>query len=140
MLFVLYALYVLLQVVHDKDTQTLLDLIGYALGPAAGVVVNRVVAFVLQNLQDGGHPASPFAARWLTWAITAIVPTILYALYVLLSQDAWNWATWLLDVLMAFGVATQIHGQTDLPRVPVKQVPLTEGEILALKKGPASNG
>lgn len=131
-LFVLMFLGKLLDV--DPDTQTLLNIIKYALGPAAGMVVFTAVGWFIGQLTDAGHQPSPFAARWITYGTTVLVPSALYLLYVWLSGDPFNVATWILAVLSAFGISQFAHGQADLPRVPVKVVPLTPAEVAAKAK------
>lgn len=113
----------------NSDLQTLLEILKYALGPGSALVVYAVVNFIITQLTDSGHQPSPFGARWITYGMSVLVPSALYLLYVGLSGEVFNVATWLLAVLSAFGLSQFIHGQSALPREPVKAVPLTEQEI-----------
>lgn len=118
----------------NSDLEVLLQAISYALGPGAGLVVYAVVNWIIEQLTDSGHQPSPFAARWIGYGTAVLVPTVLYALFLLLSQEPFSLATYIIDVLTAFGMGTFIHGQRDLARVPVQVVPLTDAEVAAKAK------
>jgi hypothetical protein len=113
------------------DQETVIAILKYALGPGAALVVYWVTNWFIQQLTDSGHQPSPFKARWINYGTSIAVPTILYGILVLLANTPWEWATYILAVLSAFGLSQFIHGQTSLPKVPVKAVPLTPTEVAA---------
>ena len=118
----------------SNDLQTLLDILNYALGPGASIVVFATVNWIITQLTDSGHQPSPFAARWISYGASVLVPTALYLLLVWLSGEPFNVATYILAVLSAFGLSQFIHGQVALPRVPVEAVPLSPQEVAAKAK------
>jgi hypothetical protein len=118
---------------NQSDTEVLLQAIAYLLGPGAGVAVYLVVQWIIQQLTDAGKQPSPFASRWIGYGVAVALPTALYALFLWLAAEPFSVATYIIDVLTAFGMGTFIHGQRDLARVPVETVPLTKQEVAAKK-------
>ena len=114
----MYTYSLLAQVVGTTDRETLGLLLKFLLFTATGAAVKRVVDWLVRELNDrpGHEPVSPRTTRWLSYAVSAVLPTVLYLVYTLwLAFEPYRVETHIMTILYAFGVSQFVHGVLELP-------------------------
>lgn len=101
----------------NPELEAFIQVLNYALGPGAGVVVKRVLDWLIGEIEDPDtvppKKVSPRTKRRLSYVVTIVVPSVLYGLLAL-STWQWNWAAFAMNILSAFAVSQVVHGEQNL--------------------------
>jgi hypothetical protein len=83
-------------------------LVGGGIGP----LVKKLLDWVFARVEP---PASPKDKRWVAIGACVLLPTAVYALYVLVTQNAWMLSDNLTMIGAAFLACQAYHGTQNLP-------------------------
>lgn len=92
-----------------ESTDTLKQVILWALGPGAGAIAQGVLLYIVSDREEAGVVIAPRTKRYLAFGLAILVPTVLYLVGVLLGFWGYDLSTNIVDVLAAFGTSQLLH-------------------------------
>jgi hypothetical protein len=100
--------------VDDQLTDAFVETLKWLVGPGAGVAVKAVMDWLIRELSDDDKRPSPKTARRLTYLVSFVVPSAAYMLLAWITGE-YRIEQHVMAILAAFGVATGMHGERNLP-------------------------